>query len=48
VPGDLAGPAQCRAVVARAVEEFERVDVLVSNAAFQMTRESVEEIPDEE
>ena len=48
VPGDLADPAPCRAVVARAVEEFGRVDVLVSNAAFQMTRESVEEIPDEE
>lgn len=46
--GDLADPAQSRAVVARAVEEFGRVDVLVSNAAFQMTRESVEEIPDEE
>lgn len=48
VPGDLSDPAHCRAVVARAVEEFGRVDVLVSNAAFQMTRESVEEIPDEE
>lgn len=48
VPGDLSDPSHCRAVVARAVEEFGRVDVLVSNAAFQMTRESVEEIPDEE
>ncbi|WP_127782311.1 SDR family oxidoreductase [Rhodococcus sp. X156] len=48
VPGDLAEPAHCRAVVSRAVEELGRVDVLVSNAAFQMTHESVEEIPDEE
>ena len=48
VPGDLSDPAHCRAIVARAVEEFGRVDVLVSNAAFQMTRDSVEEIPDEE
>ena len=31
-----------------AVEEFGAVDVLVSNAAFQMTHESLEEIPDEE
>jgi NAD(P)-dependent dehydrogenase (short-subunit alcohol dehydrogenase family) len=30
------------------VEEFGRVDVLVNNAAFQMTRNSLEEIPDEE
>ncbi|MFB4319981.1 SDR family oxidoreductase [Actinomadura sp. 21ATH] len=48
VPGDVADPAHCRAIVARAVEEFGRVDVLVSNAAFQMTRDSVEDIPDEE
>ena len=48
VPGDISEPEQCRAVVARAVEEFGRVDVLVSNAAFQMNRDSIEEIPDEE
>lgn len=48
VPGDLAEPAHCRAVIATAVKEFGRVDVLVNNAAFQMTHESLEEIPDEE
>ncbi|WP_106400778.1 SDR family oxidoreductase [Actinocorallia populi] len=48
VPGDLADPAHCRAVVAKAVDEFGRVDILVSNAAHQMTRDSIEEIPDEE
>ena len=47
-PGDLADPATCRAVIDRAVEEFGRVDILVSNAAFQMTHETIEEIPDEE
>ncbi|TDK27718.1 SDR family oxidoreductase [Arthrobacter crusticola] len=47
-PGDLADPAYCRAVIARAVKEFGRVDVLVNNAAFQMSHESLEEIPDEE
>jgi NAD(P)-dependent dehydrogenase (short-subunit alcohol dehydrogenase family) len=47
-PGDLADPATCRAVIDKAVEEFGRVDILVSNAAFQMTHETVEEIPDEE
>lgn len=48
VAGDLADPQHCRDVVARAVEEFGRVDVLVNNAAYQMTRESLEDIPDEE
>jgi NAD(P)-dependent dehydrogenase (short-subunit alcohol dehydrogenase family) len=48
VPGDLADAAHCRAVIAKAVEEFGHVDVLVNNAAFQMNHETVEEIPDEE
>lgn len=48
VPGDLADPSHCRAIVERAVREFGRIDVLVNNAAFQMTRDSLEEIPDDE
>ena len=48
VRGDLVAPGHCRAVIAKAMEEFGRIDVLVSNAAYQMTRESIEEIPDEE
>ncbi|MGW4227021.1 SDR family oxidoreductase [Streptomyces bauhiniae] len=48
VPGDVADPAHCRSVIDKAVEEFGRLDVLVNNAAFQMTRESIEDIPDEE
>ena len=48
VPGDLVDPAHCRAVIDRAVKEFGRIDVVVLNAAFQMSYESIEEIPDEE
>jgi NAD(P)-dependent dehydrogenase (short-subunit alcohol dehydrogenase family) len=48
VAGDLTDPAFCRSVVQQAVDRWGRVDVLVSNAAYQMTRETVEEIPDEE
>jgi len=50
VSGDLADAAHCREVVAKAVEAFGRVDVLVNNAAFQMAegRDRVEDIPDEE
>lgn len=46
--GDVADKAHCHAIIDRAVEEWGRIDVLVSNAAYQMTYESVEEIPDEE
>jgi NAD(P)-dependent dehydrogenase (short-subunit alcohol dehydrogenase family) len=48
MPGDLADPAHCRAVVDRAVQEFGGIDILVSNAAYQMTHESLDEISDEE
>ncbi len=48
VPGDLSDPAHCRQIIATAVEEFGKVDILVSNAAYQMTRKSLDEIPDEE
>lgn len=48
VPGDLADPAHCREVVATAVRELGRVDVLVSNAAVQWTHESILDISDEE
>jgi len=48
VPGDLSEAAHCRAVVQRCVDEFGRVDVLVNNAAYQMSHETLEEISDEE
>ncbi|WP_313033753.1 glucose 1-dehydrogenase, partial [Massilia alkalitolerans] len=48
VPGDLADPNYCRAIVDKAVQEFGRIDVLVNNAAFQMSHDSLEEIPDDE
>lgn len=48
VPGDLSDPAHCRSVIDRAVQEWGRVDVLVSNAAYQMTHENIDEITDEE
>lgn len=47
-PGELTRPEQCRAVIRQAVDELGGVDILVSNAAFQMTHDSIEEIPDDE
>lgn len=48
VRGDLADPEHCRAVIDRAATEFGGIDVLVSNAAFQMSHDSLDEITDEE
>lgn len=48
LPGDVSDPAHCREIVRRTIDEFGGLDVLVSNAAFQMNRESLEEVPDEE
>jgi hypothetical protein len=48
VAGDLADSAHCRAVIDTAVAELGRIDVLVSNAAQQMTYEKVEDISDED
>jgi NAD(P)-dependent dehydrogenase (short-subunit alcohol dehydrogenase family) len=48
VPGDVSSAQQCRTVVQRAVDELGRIDVLVCNAAFQMSHETIEEISDEE
>ncbi|TXF98973.1 glucose 1-dehydrogenase [Massilia arenae] len=48
VPGDIAERAHCRAIIDKAVAEFGRIDVLVNNAAFQMSHDSLDEIPDDE
>src|SRR3954469_10107174 len=39
VPADLRDQQQCRAVVDRAVQEFGGIDVLVSNAGYQMSQD---------
>jgi len=46
--GDVGEETTCRAIVERAVDEFGRLDVVVSNAAFQMSHDSITEIPPEE
>ncbi len=48
LPGDLADKGLCRKIVDETVARFGHIDVLVNNAAFQMTHENLEDIPDEE
>jgi NAD(P)-dependent dehydrogenase (short-subunit alcohol dehydrogenase family) len=48
VPGDIREKENCQKIVAQAVDELGRVDVLVNNAAYQMFRHGITEIPDEE
>jgi NAD(P)-dependent dehydrogenase (short-subunit alcohol dehydrogenase family) len=48
VAGDLADRAHAKTIIPKAVEEFGRVDVLVNNAAFQMSHDSLDEVSDEE
>ena len=46
VRGDVSQPQHCRDIIATAVSEFGKIDILVNNAAYQMTRQTLEEIPD--
>tara|TARA_R110002020_G_scaffold296658_1_gene512400 strand:- start:210352 stop:211221 length:870 start_codon:yes stop_codon:yes gene_type:complete len=48
VAGDISEKSQCEQIVERAVKEFGQIDILVNNAAFQMARESLQDVPDEE
>jgi len=48
VRGDVSRAEHCRDIISVAVEEYGRVDVLVSNAAFQMSHDTLEEIDDAE
>jgi NAD(P)-dependent dehydrogenase (short-subunit alcohol dehydrogenase family) len=48
MPGDVGDENHCKRVVARAKEEFGRVDILVNNAAHQATLQDIAELSAEE
>jgi len=48
LPGDIRSEQHCKEMIERAYGDFGRLDVLVNNAAFQSTHESIEEFSTEE
>jgi NAD(P)-dependent dehydrogenase (short-subunit alcohol dehydrogenase family) len=48
VPGDISDEQQCKEIINRAISEFGQLDVLVNNAAYQMSRDSIQEVSSEE
>ena len=48
LPGDVSDEDHCKKIVEKALSEFGQIDVLVNNAAFQMSRKNIQDIPSEE
>jgi len=48
LPGDITDRLHCQTLVKSTVETFGRIDILVNNAAFQKSYNSLEEISDDE
>lgn len=48
IPGDIQDEKQCTHIVEQTLEYFGGIDIIVNNAAFQMARESLQEITPEE
>lgn len=46
--GDIADEAFCKQVVDRAMREFGRIDILINNAAYQQTHDSITQMPSDE
>lgn len=44
VPGDISEEGHCQRIIEKAVAEFGQIDILVNNAAYQMSHKSLQEI----
>ena len=47
VAGDIGEESHCQQIVERAIQEFGKLDVLVNNAAYQMSIKSIQEVTEE-
>ncbi len=45
IAGDIQHESHCQELIDRTLSEFGKLDILVNNAAFQMTYDSIEDIP---
>lgn len=48
IKGDIRSEKHCQKIISQTVKKFGRIDILVNNAAFQMSREKLQDIPAEE
>ncbi|HYO81239.1 MAG TPA: SDR family oxidoreductase [Bryobacteraceae bacterium] len=48
LPGDISEERQCVEIIQKTVAEFGRIDVLINNAAYQVTFDSIEDWPTDE
>lgn len=48
LPGDVSDPKFCRDAVAKTVQRFGRLDILVNNAAYQETREKFDDVSEDD
>ena len=48
VAGDIREQRHCQELVRRAVREFGHLDILVNNAAFQMSHQGIDDLPEDE
>ncbi|MBS1814540.1 MAG: SDR family oxidoreductase [Acidobacteria bacterium] len=47
-PGDIGDKNYAQSLVSTAMDKFGKIDIVVNNAAFQMSRKSMDEIPEDE
>ncbi|MBX6316557.1 MAG: SDR family NAD(P)-dependent oxidoreductase, partial [Isosphaeraceae bacterium] len=48
IPGDVSDPAFCRKAVERTIKQFGKLDILVNNAAFQQSQQSIDDLTEEQ
>jgi NAD(P)-dependent dehydrogenase (short-subunit alcohol dehydrogenase family) len=48
IPGDISSEEHCKQIINQTMEEFGQIDILVNNAAYQMSRDSIQDVSAEE
>jgi NAD(P)-dependent dehydrogenase (short-subunit alcohol dehydrogenase family) len=48
IPGDISSEEHCKYIIQNTLDKFGQIDILVNNAAYQMSRDSIQDISSEE